>query len=597
MSDSTATLTWGDLDLDEVGTPGATYEIVALATEGEGLELGNPVPVEVSLRSLLQDGSIVFSQGHDNREPKIVIRVTGATGDALAQAESALMRQVGRPRVNLTWRSVTPFVVPGVFEVVTSSLDYDYVPDREHALSRLYVIRLVCLPWVRSQDLVVSSAPVPPRDGAGDLVEPVFVVLDDGSSTARWSSTTGAPYTVGNGTAVSDGGRNSADLIYSAPAPMDATATPYLVLDFKVRAGSQTVNPKSLTVKIDGATVPVQSTSPSLFATYTRVLVPAPATFRTVQLVAAFASRDQELIVTNLARGSFPPSAGTDRQTFRRLPIRGSVRTQGSLRVEHDTDALGDVLVYTWADDGSSYLPPLSSYRPGTPLAVTGTVSGSADNLDTPAVFDAPAAALPDGDYHLVIRARSATTGVVPLVVTVETQIGGTTLDSTVSTATVDVTFDAVDTFEIAPLLSLTLPTVRLANPGAAVVRLTVAAADPVTAAVDLDEAWVFNTSIGSLTQVGCGTGAPTPGGPSRRCWIKPETVAEKPTILRGDAPDASDAFYAAAGVGGSIDSVGTHELRPDAMNVFTVTTGTGIDSPASTEVEYYPRWHTHPVT
>jgi hypothetical protein len=34
----------------------------------EGTSWGSPVPIEVAINSFLQDGAIVVTQGHDNRE-------------------------------------------------------------------------------------------------------------------------------------------------------------------------------------------------------------------------------------------------------------------------------------------------------------------------------------------------------------------------------------------------------------------------------------------------------------------------------------------------------------------------------------------------
>lgn len=586
---SSACLTWGDLDLDPT-SEGSTYEITAMATEGEGLNLGNPEPVEVALRSLLQDGSIVFSQGHDNREVLVAITVRGATGDALAQAESALMGQIGRAGVNLTWRSVTPFTTPGVFEVVTSSLDYDFIPDREHALSRLYVIRLVCLPWVRSVARFVSAA-TPVRDEGGVPITPAVTSISAATSTTGWSSTVGAVTLVESGSAVSRDGGVGTNL--TRTGSINLTVQRYLFIDYKAVAASGT---PIVTLRVAGEDVPAVAVAPSPeYPGYTRAYYDIGATISAFTLNAQFNTQvpGGNLRVTQVSTTNVITGAGTTRQTYRRLPVPGSVRTQGSIRVEHETQALGDVLLYTWADDGSAYLPPLAPYT-GSRLAASGTVSGASSNLDAPVVYTIPAAALPAGDYLLLARLNSATAGVFPLVLDVSTRIAGTVLDRVPTSRTLDVDFkNGGSLWQVTPLTALTLPTVRLDGGGAASIRLSLAAADPAT--VNLDEAWLFNTTIGSLTQVSCGgAGVPGPGGQSRRLWVQPETVASRATILRGHAADGSDAFYAAAGTGGAIDSVGSHELLPGSMSVFAVTTE-ALD--AETTISGFARWHTHPVS
>lgn len=590
---SSACLTWGELDLDPTGE-GSVYEITAMATEGEGLDLGNPVPIEVALRSLLQDGSIVFSQGHDNREVLIAVTVRGATGDALAQAESALVGQIGRAGLNLTWRSVSPFTTPGVFEVVTSSLDYTFVPDREHALSRLYVIRLVCLPWVRSEDPFTSAAS-PVRNEGGDPITPVTQSVSTCSSLTGWSN----PIS-GNSLGLTEASTAvSTTTTWNAMAltrtgTIDLTTQRYLVIDYKATASTGI---SIVTLRVAGVVIPPAAVAPSQdFVGYTRAYYDIGTTIPAFTLGATVSHQRPggNLRITQVSTTNVLVGAGTTHQTYRRLPVPGSVRTQGSLLVEHESQALGDVLVYTWADDDSGYLPPLSVYATGR-LALAGTVSGASSNLDTPTVFAIPAPSLPAGDYLLIARLRSATTGTVPLTVTAQTLIGGTVLDLTAVTETIDVVFTVAGSlWQVTPLTALTLPTVRLAGAGAATVQLSIAAANPSTANVLLDEAWLFNTQIGSLTQVSCGgAGTPSPGGQSRRVWIEPETVAARGTILRGHSADGSDAYYAGAGPGGGIASVGTHELLPGSMSVLTVTTE-ALD--AETTISGYARWHTHPV-
>jgi hypothetical protein len=54
----------------------------------EGTTRGNPVPIETAVKSWLQDGSIVVTQGYDNREVHIRVRFFGANLTALATKEA-----------------------------------------------------------------------------------------------------------------------------------------------------------------------------------------------------------------------------------------------------------------------------------------------------------------------------------------------------------------------------------------------------------------------------------------------------------------------------------------------------------------------------
>lgn len=116
----TALLRFGNIDLTD--HEGALYRVEALSAE-DGTDFGNPAPIEVVLRSLLQDGSVVVSQGYDNREANIAVIVSAADSNGLAMAESALFNLIGK-RTTLTFIPPDRWGPPSVFDVLTSSLLY-----------------------------------------------------------------------------------------------------------------------------------------------------------------------------------------------------------------------------------------------------------------------------------------------------------------------------------------------------------------------------------------------------------------------------------------------------------------------------------------
>lgn len=155
---SRGTLRFGDFELIDT-LPGASWSCEALA---EGTEWGNPQPIEVAVRHLLQDGSIVATQGHDNREVRIRVVLTAADLTALADGEAALFAEIGRVNT-LTWDPLIGASVPTVFDVVTSSLEHimDDLGETRESPERHYSVRFACLPFGRSVDpITLTPTPV-----------------------------------------------------------------------------------------------------------------------------------------------------------------------------------------------------------------------------------------------------------------------------------------------------------------------------------------------------------------------------------------------------------------------------------------------------
>src|SRR4051812_17852712 len=111
----------------------------------DGTSRGNPIPIELAINSFLQDGAIVVTQGHDNREMAVRVRFFGADLTALSTLEASLVAELNKPNT-LTW---TPLNGPAtVFDVVTSSLSADDSDDDGEGQVkpwRTYILRLVCL--------------------------------------------------------------------------------------------------------------------------------------------------------------------------------------------------------------------------------------------------------------------------------------------------------------------------------------------------------------------------------------------------------------------------------------------------------------------
>src|SRR5690349_7353347 len=96
-------LVFGSFDL--VDTYSSDYSVETL---GEGTDWGSPEPIEQVIASLLQDGSIVVTQGYDNRTVTIRVIITASDSAALADAEAALFAEIGKANT-LTYTPIDGF--------------------------------------------------------------------------------------------------------------------------------------------------------------------------------------------------------------------------------------------------------------------------------------------------------------------------------------------------------------------------------------------------------------------------------------------------------------------------------------------------------
>lgn len=569
-------LVLGSLDL--IGQDFNDFKIETIA---EGMNFGGADPQDVVTQTLLQDGSSVATDRWDNREITFGVLISGPDLIAVAAGEKALYAELAR-RNTLTWTPPDGWGPPTVYDVLTSWADFDFDDWGEMepgTIGRRFAIRLTCLPWGRD----VEKTVVPAIANGETPPSPVEVVVDDCSSTASWSSINSALSVVG-GTAIQATwtvGKQAAGMQRSFSS-IDASLTPYLVVDWKPVSGPFV---PIIVGDSNGSFEQVASGPSPLGPSMTRTWFKAPTTITGIVIQWVLASRlAGSAQVHSIERTNVDPFVGTGRQQFRSLVVGGSARTQGSLQIAHDTDALGDVLVYTNSDDQSGYQPACRQYRTagGTVTPDTSTASGSRSPLDaaTPETYDVPARAVPQGTYAIMGRVKMRTGSASPLLtVTAATRGGG--IDSTVrSTAR----FAPLTTaWSIVEIGRLTLPPTAVPSGSSSVVRLKATA----SAAVDIDELWIFNVDIGVLTWVKAGTGTPATFGASNRVWLDTATVDRpRPSVWLGTQADRSDARHA-LGVG-ECETPGTHIFPPGPVNLFTVTTGA---ENAAASLEYYRSW------
>lgn len=593
------TLTLGSFNLnDSLG-----LQQIGAAVMAEGTSRGNPVPIEVTIRSWLQDGNIAATQGYDNREVSLRIRLVGTSLTAVAQLEAALVAELNQPNT-LTW---TPASGPAsVFDVVTSSLDQDDtfdsadIVEAQHNL-RFYKLRMVCLPWVHSAAEVITAAL--PASGT------TTTLVNDGSATTGWTGAvdgvTTAPTVVSGAVRVTTGSAVTGQhtVTTTLTASITTSSTKYVMVDWKPESadGSPTLRAFGDTVEL---TLAGQIGLPSGLTRswFGPVVASSIAVLRLDSQTTSggtlnpFAALVRSLYIDNVNRTDAKPALGTTRQQQRTIAVSGSARTQGSVAVEHATSALGDVLAYFWPKTSdprtANYSPAMRQYRAGggagSPTADSSMVSGARETLTAFAtIYSIPLNALPPGLYVLVARLNVVISGGnASLAWIASTSVNAAAVDSghsggrSLTSTGGNYSFIALD--------RLILPTVDVTTSSTGTLGFSLTGTVGGSSTITLDEFWLLNTSIGQYNQLSCGTGTAASGGPSNRVFIEPATADRpRPAIRRGFAADGSDSFYPV----NALSAWQPPQFVPPSVNVLTVTTN-ALD--ASVSMRHLPRWHSH---
>lgn len=543
----------------------------------EGTSRGKPVPLNVAVKSWLQDGSIVVTQGYDNREVTLRVRFRAPNLTALAVAESALFAEMGKPNL-LTW---SPGNGPAsVFVVVTSEFESAPAPSEDIAEQgaypfRSYNLTLTCEAFVRSVSEV--TAPALPTGTTTTL-------LDDCSSASGWSGfVAGASSTVTNASGtnrVSGSGLKELRKTFAATT----SVTNLLVVDYEVL----TLTAEPLVAIGDGAVLTRVATQPSPtvagnLRSYFRVAAP---TLGVTKFQWDGGMAGTILRITNVAVADAPPSFGTTRQRARTVEVEGSARTAARLVLESETTSLGDVLLYVRTVSGAD--PSLRQYRFSGAGAVpdASRVSGFYEPLSTAAQFFIPKAFVPAATYLLIGRlASSSGTTAGTITATASTVVGSTFLGSQAKTS---VPLSLGTGYTNVVLCRLQLPTIDTPDNSTASVSLSITQTISAGAVFRFDELWLFDVSAGRLINVSCGSGAAASGGPARRLFVlPPDVVTPRPRILMGHAADMSDAFAPGAALAGWQFP----QFEPPETSLYWVTSNA---TDATGAIHFFPTWHTH---
>lgn len=561
------TWVWGDLDL--------TDSPFGIAREQDEVDFGAPQTATEALAQLLLDGEIELSPRASNRTISFTVYVDFTDLLAAAEAERLLALEADKKRNTLTFDPGDGYAPVTVFETFRAELSFVRSDIAEAQGLRRYDVTMKAYPHARSADLVetVAIATVP---------TPTVVTINAGDAVTGWVGY-GALSDQGTYLQVFDAAHQVAAAIYTPAAPVNLTATPIVSLVVWAAASTPVLSVNS----VPGTLIGTGSTGNVGQSRYYFQF--PPGTTATTFGISTIAGTPL-LKFNSLQRTDSLPALGTTRQKARVVAVEGSARTQGSLAVEHATSALGSTLVYTWPSLAPDYAPALRPRRAsgGTTTADSALISGARDLLDTALVYDVPVSALIAGTHLLMARLKSDTVSEQSVTYTAQLRQGSNNVGAA-TTGAVPVPFGSTGTWRNVVLARLMLPPTDVPAGSTAVVRITIVATNAAASNIDLDEAWLFNTSVGDLSWVECGTAAPSAGGSSNRLWLNAATTdVPRPTIYRGFAADQSDAAYPAAT---EVLSFGTHRFEPPLMNVFTVTSN-ALD--AAVTLEHYPRWQTH---
>lgn len=578
MSDLNFRVLWGSLDLTDYPF-GVEW----------GTDVGAPAKVYEALSALLADGEIEVSTRDSNRTMTFTVLAEAADLLSHSELEAMLAIEAGKDRNTLTLIPGDSFGPASVFDTYEAELVWVRSDDLEIAGFRRYQITMPAYPFPRSEDETVVAA----VGSGGTQPDPVSAVVEACSSTDGWTATS-APTPLSL-SVVSGNLRvlwTTANVMaISRSVSFDPSLTPYLYIDWRRNFGNPAIPPvatlagQQLEIFANGP-----SPDPSLSGfsrTWYRSMSAPVSDLLEISWRNIDEQRAGSLDFAEVGRTNISPVVGTGRQQFRSLDVGGSQRSQGSLQISHDTDSLGEVLVYTNEDDGSGYQPASRSYRVSggaTPSPDSTTASGSYEPLDggAPVIIEIPIGSVPQGTYSLMARIKGDTSSITGVSFSAATRVGSTDYGLR-SGAKIIGTSNVWKLFE---LDRLTLPPTAVPAGSSAKVRLSMSSSNR----LDLDEVYLFNTDIGDLSWVDCGTAAPSAGGSSNRLWLDTASLDwPRPAALLGTQPDRSDARH--------VDSItehraeGVHMLNPGRLNVFSLTSNA---LNAAVSLRHYRRWHSN---
>lgn len=574
----------GDLDL--VSADGG-YDTYRLETQGEDLDFGEPQPIDVTLASLMLDGSPTETTRHDNRTIAFRVEVLAADGIGLAAGEAALVAFEGK-RTTLSWTPPDGYGPTSVFRVETVHVkflfnDLDEVRSKKR---RTFQVTLTCLPFARSA--------TPTTIGA-EFVADSVAIADDCESTTGWSATAipsatvtaavdSSIYATGTGSvrftpsgvispSISGIAISRLDVVKTGLS-IDATGGGYFVVRLR---GEWTLNLADSTVNAYLTTSGGGRESVSVLVGeadangFTRLsfAVPDASTITAYEFTASqYTSTTEVLSAPKVWVDSLGLAGNSStNQNIMQFDVGGSMRCEASFQVSAPV-GLGDVLLFTVPDKGDGFRPDLRrGQETGASTSDVAAINGSWTSLAASPTFSRPAAMFRPTSYAVLARVKRSAAGSCKITIAAQTMSGVT---------------------EVGPEESATSPTITASDALYHVVRLGVIelpplVTDPASNATVLftasctgtdyylDELLVFPLEDHALTWVQCGSGAASATVASR-LWIDEPSPANlgRPVRLIGNDVGRLDARYALP------LSAGRHILKPGRMLAYLLTDAVG---------------------
>lgn len=587
-------LTWGVLQLSGPDDSEASFSIDSVR---EGTNFGNPQPVVEIVQSLLTDGVLAAVTGWENREIPLHLRISANDGEAMAEAEAALMQQVllDQPPP-LEWIGPAGSSAPTVFDVVVARLDQDTADgwdvDEKWQGHRYYLLTLTCLPFARAVEATtVPALPVPADPETEDRT-----VVDDCTSTTGWSretnggSPTGPTLVGGQAVEVTATIDSASDYLRLVRTGSIAVPTDYyLAVDVLGASLGSGWSSGTWRARLDGVWVTPVARTYDGESSSIRLFFADVGTISELAIEVDFTSGKggtggtTPLTVYNVATTDTLGSSSTSTrlQQSRLVDVLGSMPTNAVLRFYDATPAvLGkEMLVYTTRN--TDWQPNLRRWLDTSeaPTTDASMISGARHTLATPTVYLVPAYLLTSGTYAIMARVRDASGGSDLTWTAKMTTLGGAdAVASSVEvsgTVTIPITWHG-GLFEILDLGALVLPVVEVEGANFAV-SLTLEGA----ASMQIDEVWLFNLDDGTLTWV---------RDEEELTWIEirsPDLGASRPSVYGG----RNVLGTGSACIDWKCQSFGAHRFEPGTMQIFTVCTDSLV---SQCEIEFFPRFHSH---
>lgn len=593
-------LKWGTIVLDS-----KTPTTDPWLCQAMGVSLGNAVPVVEVIESLL-DGDLSVVTSYGNREIQLVLRLSALDGEALAQAEATLMREVTALRPSpLTWTPPTIGSWPAVFDVVTARLDpsFDEGWDIKEKLwaYRYYTLTLECLPWSHPENTVVIPALEVPSDPEGD---PVSSVIDTCSvETSRWARKTGvstgtAAWTNLTGpTALSDGLRvtgklpggdsSTGWLMLERTDSVSMTGTPYLYLDVRYSVTVEGWGTESaLSVRFDGVIADPVAVAPTSDPNIHRYFFEAPASFETL-LIRLRVERSSwtATVVLHVYEVGRTDRLGIDGtagfQVARTAVIGGSAPTQAAIRFDAGESPLvgSTALIYT----GSSPAIPMRQFLASSALpdVDASMISGASNDLTEPMVFRVPTTQFTRANYTLLARFSFTGSRTFHWSARLVSAAGATMPGSEVVESGAMLCVNPTsDPWRVHALAEIPMPIVAIEGDVTHAVEITLEADASWGGLVD--ELWLLDTDNGAVTVIH----EPSTNQLTAIELRSPQLDAPQPAVI------GTWQTYGTQDISRLVTLFGTHQLRPGMIHIFTAT---DLARFAAVTLEYYERFNTYP--